>query len=144
MNRNMRRLFLISAMMLGLFFGGLSAVQAQTQTAPPEVQRVVQMLLDEGYALISLQRTWLGRVRIELEKENLHREVVMNPQSGEILRDMTRLIGAAPAVASRSPSTSTGGGGGDDGNGDDDGGDDGGNDDGDEDGGDDEPDDHEE
>jgi hypothetical protein len=82
------RSFLLSAMMslafgLGLGFGGGPA-QAKTK----DIAAVwVQQLLLDGYEEIEVSQTWLGRVRIQAEKGDLEREIIFNPQTGEVLRD---------------------------------------------------------
>lgn len=55
--------------------------------ANPHVDRVVTMLQSDGYESIEIERTWLGRIRIEAEKGELEREIVLNRSTGEILRD---------------------------------------------------------
>lgn len=55
--------------------------------ANPHVDRVVSMLQSEGYQNIEVERTWLGRIRVEAEKGEFEREIVLNRSTGEILRD---------------------------------------------------------
>ncbi len=52
----------------------------------------------EGYQDIRLSRTWLGRVRIVAEKSDREREIVINPRTGEVLRDLTRLLGGGTGL----------------------------------------------
>ncbi|NBE07713.1 hypothetical protein [Paragemmobacter ruber] len=49
---------------------------------------IVEQLQAEGFKTISRERTWLGRTRITAEGELGHREIVINPNNGEILRDL--------------------------------------------------------
>lgn len=49
--------------------------------------RVVQQLSDQGFEIVQMKRTLLGRVRIEAQGDGLERELVFNPNTGEILRD---------------------------------------------------------
>lgn len=49
--------------------------------------QIVQALQEQGYRDISTERTWLGRVRIVAETSDGRREIVLNPNNGEILRD---------------------------------------------------------
>jgi len=49
--------------------------------------RVVQQLSDQGFEIVQMKRTLLGRVRIEAQGGGLARELVFNPNTGEILRD---------------------------------------------------------
>ncbi|WP_434614447.1 hypothetical protein [Tabrizicola sp. M-4] len=48
---------------------------------------IVQQLQEQGYREISTERTWLGRVRIVAEATDGRREIVINPNNGEVLRD---------------------------------------------------------
>lgn len=75
------RLIYAAALCVGL----ASPVMAETNN--PHVDRIVSMLQSEGYHRIEIERTWLGRIRIEAEKGEQEREIVLNRSSGEILRD---------------------------------------------------------
>lgn len=48
---------------------------------------ILSQLQAQGYTTISANRTFLGRVRIVAESEAYRREIVFNPDTGEILRD---------------------------------------------------------
>lgn len=50
--------------------------------------RIVQQLEDQGFKGISTERTWLGRTRIVAEGRDGQREIIVNPHTGEILRDL--------------------------------------------------------
>lgn len=65
----------------------LSAVLATPAFANPHVDRIVSQLKAEGYTSIEMERTWLGRIRIEAEKGDVDREIVINRSTGEVLRD---------------------------------------------------------
>jgi hypothetical protein len=68
---------------------GLVAVLA-VPAAARDVESDVQTRLGrEGFRITSRSRTWLGRVRIEASKGRLQREIVLDPSTGEILRDYT-------------------------------------------------------
>jgi hypothetical protein len=41
----------------------------------------------QGYTVIEKGYTFLGRLRIVAENDQIHREIVVNPGTGEILRD---------------------------------------------------------
>ena len=59
------------------------AASAQTVT-----ERVLNRLQGQGFETTSVQRTWLGRVRVEARSaDGQERELVFNPRTGEILRD---------------------------------------------------------
>lgn len=49
---------------------------------------VLQKLERQGFRDISTERTWLGRTRIVAENSEGQREIIMNPNNGEILRDL--------------------------------------------------------
>lgn len=49
---------------------------------------IVEQLQAEGFTTISRERTWLGRTRIVAEGEQGQREIIVNPNNGEILRDL--------------------------------------------------------
>ena len=49
---------------------------------------VVKWLTRQGYSQIEVSRTLLGRVRIIATKDGNQRELVLNPRTGEILRDV--------------------------------------------------------
>lgn len=49
---------------------------------------IVEQLQAEGFTSISRERTWLGRTRIVAEGEQGQREIIVNPNNGEILRDL--------------------------------------------------------
>lgn len=50
---------------------------------------IVAELRAAGYSNIVVERTLLGRVRITGETDRHRREVVLDPTTGEILRDLT-------------------------------------------------------
>ncbi|MCC6303792.1 MAG: hypothetical protein IT545_01200, partial [Rhodobacteraceae bacterium] len=79
---------------LGLLLAGVPAVALAA--ASPHVDRVIAHLEAEGYRIVSVGRTLLGRTRILAENGSLLREIVLNPRSGEVLRDYAApLPGAA-------------------------------------------------
>jgi hypothetical protein len=49
---------------------------------------VVTQLGEQGYQNITVSTTWLGRVRILATRDGGTREIVLNPRTGEILRDL--------------------------------------------------------
>lgn len=48
---------------------------------------VIDALKQQGYAIVSINRTLLNRVRIRASNEYYLREIVVSPASGNILRD---------------------------------------------------------
>ncbi len=75
-----RRLFLTLA--LGAVWAG-SAAFAQSFT-----DSVVDQLRRQGFARINVDRTFLGRTRIVASGKGGQREIILNPRTGEILRDL--------------------------------------------------------
>ncbi len=63
----------------------IGAAPAFGQTAIQ--QRFVSELKQQGFGDLKINRTWLGRVRITAQSKDYKRELVFNPNSGEILRD---------------------------------------------------------
>ncbi len=77
----MNRRLLILALAAGL---EVAALPAQAQSLASEV---VAQLKRQGYSEISVSRTFLGRIRIEAANSRHSREIILNPRTGEILRD---------------------------------------------------------
>lgn len=65
----------------------LLAMLALPVAAGSATDTVVKHLQAQGFQNIEVRRTWLGRVRIKAENERLEREIILNPATGEILRD---------------------------------------------------------
>jgi hypothetical protein len=84
---------------------------------------IVEQLQAEGYSSISTERTWLGRMRIVAENDRGQREIVINPNNGEVLRDLwladgggqgngPSVLSSADRESGSSSSSSSGGSGG--------------------------------
>ncbi|UWQ20870.1 hypothetical protein [Jannaschia sp. W003] len=78
------------------------ALAAPTASADP-VRDVVAQLQAQGYQTIRVERTFLGRARIRAEAPGGHRrEIILNPRTGELLRDYREqgrgAGGAAPMI----------------------------------------------
>lgn len=71
---------------------------------------VVAQLRAQGYGKISTERTLLGRVRILARMGATSREIILNPRTGEILRDIVLDAqgNMAPQIAGGSSSSTTG------------------------------------
>lgn len=76
-----RRQFLLAGAFALVLGGGVAMAQQD------HVAALIARLRDEGYTRIRAKRTWLGRVQIRARKDDIRREIVMNPVTGEILRD---------------------------------------------------------
>lgn len=83
-----KRVFLLSA--AGALLLANSAFAAASHEAD-----VARALVGQGYRITSRRRTLLGRVRFTAEKGRTEREVVLDPSSGEILRDYSSVDGGA-------------------------------------------------
>lgn len=57
------------------------------QSRETRVEMITRHLAQQGYDGIEVSRTFLGRYRIEAEKNGKEREIILNPATGEILRD---------------------------------------------------------
>ncbi len=75
-----RRMFIIS----------LTAALAApvSSSASTLEQQIVEQLKDQGYSRISISRTLLGRTRFLATSNRYRREIILNPRTGEILRDL--------------------------------------------------------
>ena len=63
----------------------LCATPAVSQTLE---ESVVQQLQAQGFTSIRMERTFLGRLRFEAYSDTLERELVINPNTGQVLRDV--------------------------------------------------------
>ncbi|MDG1530103.1 MAG: hypothetical protein P8Q99_01995 [Paracoccaceae bacterium] len=78
MNKMIRVMMLILAM-------ASFPLSAMAQSSPLDF--LISSLEGQGYKITEVSRTWLGRVVIEAETDRHEREIVLDPISGEILRD---------------------------------------------------------
>lgn len=74
----MKRIYALAVVAL---LASASFARAETR-----VEAVARHLTEQGYA-VEISRTFLGRARIEAHKGTLEREIILNPITGEILRD---------------------------------------------------------
>lgn len=72
---------------------------------------VVAQLTLQGYQDITMTRTWLGRVRILAFRDGGTREIVLNPRTGEILRDLWTAMDGSTRTVSIVDDVRSGGGG---------------------------------
>ena len=78
----MRRAFMIVLAVVTAL--GLAApVMAATAA-----DQIVTQLRDQGFTQIEVEKTWLGRTRIVAERKDASREIILNPGTGEIFRDL--------------------------------------------------------
>lgn len=78
-----------SALMLALMLAVAPAGPALAQQGQPDDigSLLVRQLKDQGYSGIQVGHTLLGRLRIVAQLDGMQREIVINPYTGEILRD---------------------------------------------------------
>jgi len=70
-----------------------AAAFSASAAAGPVEDFFLKELTNQGYTDLEISYTWLGRLRIEGENGKYHRELIINPRTGEILRDVWELIG---------------------------------------------------
>lgn len=75
-----RRVFILFALAAGM--------AGEAAFAKDFVDDVVDQLEKQGFTGISIQRTLLGRIRITGRRPGGQREIILNPKTGEILRDL--------------------------------------------------------
>ncbi|NBZ88246.1 PepSY domain-containing protein [Stagnihabitans tardus] len=78
----MNRRKLITVMAGALVFPALGAF------AQDVGESIVAQLRAQGYTQIDIETTWLGRIRILATRGGGQREIIANPRTGEILRDV--------------------------------------------------------
>lgn len=69
---------------------GLAPFAASAQNTPNDA--IMSALAENGYRIISTNKTWLGRIRIVAEKDGARREIVFIPGTGEVLRDFAMFL----------------------------------------------------
>lgn len=80
----------------------LAALCAGTPVLAASYQdQIVSQLKKQGYSDIRIQRTLLGRVRILASGGGRQREIILNPRTGEILRDFWTDSGSSKASGGR-------------------------------------------
>lgn len=100
---------------------GLPALCLVATGAVADVETaIVRRLRADGYGEITVSRTLLGRVRIVATRPGLRREIILNPQTGEVLRDLLIAQDGTETPGTLAADHETGGSGGQGGGGDDD------------------------
>ena len=104
-----------------------TACAGQVRAEEP-VDRILRDLKKLGYDNISVESTWLRRTRIFAQNDEAQREIILNPNTGEILRDLWIPLGKASHSGTSGglldDGSNSGSGSGSDGSADDSGGDD--------------------
>ena len=79
---------LLAALALGLaVLTGPTLLAAWT--GPPVAAPLVDRLETEGYGIVEVRRSWLGRIVILADRDGLLREIVLNRATGTVLSDRT-------------------------------------------------------
>jgi hypothetical protein len=73
------------AFLAGLLVGGAFAGPALAQGL---VDDIIAQLRRQRFQTVTTERTLLGRVRILATRDDGAREIIVNPRTGEILRDL--------------------------------------------------------
>lgn len=92
----------------------LALIAAMALALPAQAEiggDIVAQLRAQGFSQITVTHTLLGRVRILAKAGRLAREIVLNPNTGEILRDYTDAGDSDTARTAASASASASGGG---------------------------------
>ena len=101
----MKKLLLAVALLAGM---------AQVGLARTVEQQLVSSLQKQGYVVLEQGYTFLGRLRIVAENAEYRREIVVNPGTGEILRDyavsLQRLSSEFARVTPAAPGSGAGNG----------------------------------
>jgi uncharacterized membrane protein YgcG len=71
----------------------MAALAAGSALAQGTADDLVRQLRAQGYSQVTVERTWLGRIRILARNADSTREIILNPRTGEILRDYWVAIG---------------------------------------------------
>ena len=86
-------------LMAMILWGGM----IQTGWALTVEERLLAGLQAQGYTVIEKGYTFLGRLRIVAESSEIYREIVVNPATGEILRDYAIYLTNMPASMQVNP-----------------------------------------
>lgn len=89
----MRRLLILCLLLC------LSALPVRAETL---VDRIADQLRSLGYDRIETESTLLGRTRIEARSVDWDREIIVNPRTGEILRDYSERRSGSSGKSGRS------------------------------------------
>ena len=63
------------------------ALWAAPVQASEFADRIILWLQDQGFTYFEVQKTWLGRIKIEAKAAGVEREIIINARTGEVLRD---------------------------------------------------------
>ena len=83
-----------------LLFLVLAPVPALADRTDDVRDYIVRELREDGYRDIRVSRTLLGRMRFTASRNDARREIVVNPRTGEIIRDYIRFLRSGGGTAS--------------------------------------------
>ncbi len=72
--------------LLSLLLAGFLA--AQPASAQSLAEDIALQMTRLGFVSVTIDGTWLGRVRVTGTRNGTSREIILNPNTGEILRDL--------------------------------------------------------
>ena len=93
----------------GLIVGAAVGLVPLSALAQDVAAPVLRVLTKQGYGDFKIKRTWLGRLQIIAESDGRRREVVLNNNTGEVLRDVVYLDGKSTSGFADEDQSETGG-----------------------------------
>jgi hypothetical protein len=95
-----------------LIGSAIGLATATSAAAQGFVDSIIAQLREQGFQTVLQERTLLGRVRITASRGGGKREIIVNPRTGEILRDLwTPGAGGSPTIEIIDDKSGKGGGG---------------------------------
>ena len=76
----------------------LSATTGSAGLAGTIEQQLLAALRDQGYVVVEQSYTFLGRLRVIAKNGDSLREIVVNPGTGEVLRDLSVMTGSSDSA----------------------------------------------
>lgn len=85
----MRRNFLIIITLLIIAIGVFIFEDSipEPDMNDPVIIQLIEQLAEEGYEVLEIESTWLGRLKVEAHSDSFEREIVLAPGAGTFLRD---------------------------------------------------------
>ena len=88
--------------LIKLSFLFLVLLVSKPVSAQSVIDQITGQLRAQGFSKIEVSDTWLGRARIEAKSRDWEREIIVNPRTGEILRDYSESRGSSNGGRSQS------------------------------------------
>lgn len=83
-------IFIVLIVALGVFLFEDSISEPDMDN--PAIKQLVEQLANEGYSVLAIESTWLGRIKVEAHSDMYEREIVLAPGAGTVLRDDISLL----------------------------------------------------